>query len=128
VELYALRDIVDTLKESGANMVAITPQLPEHNVGLIKKHKLNFEMLSDPGNNYAAELGLRYTFPEDLQQIYNKVDIMLPEINGDNSWTMPIPGRFVVDTSGIVRAADVDVDYTHRPEPSKTIEDVKALG
>ena len=109
-------------------MVAITPQLPEHNVGLIKKHKLNFEMLSDPGNNYAAELGLRYTFPEDLQEIYHTVDIKLPEINGDNSWTLPMPGRFVVDTSGIVRAADVDVDYTHRPEPSKTIEDVRALG
>ena len=109
-------------------MVAITPQLAEHSVGLIEKRKLNFEMLSDPGNDYAAELGLRYTFPVDLQDVYMKAGIPLPDINGDDSWTMPMPGRFVVDSSGKVRAADVSLDYTRRPEPSKTVEDVIALG
>jgi len=128
VELYALRDIVDTLKEHGASMIAITPQLAEHNIGLIEKHGLNFEMLSDPGNDYAAKLGLRFTFPTDLQEVYVKAGIPLPEVNGDDSWTMSIPGRFVVDNSGKVRVADVSVDYTFRPEPSKTVDDVIALG
>ena len=39
-----------------------------------------------------------------------------------------MPGRFVVDRSGVVRAADVDPDYERRPEPQKTVDDVKALG
>jgi hypothetical protein len=38
-----------------------------------------------------------------------------------------MPGRFVIDRGGIVRAADVDPDYEHRPEPQKTVEDVGAL-
>ena len=38
-----------------------------------------------------------------------------------------MPGRFVVDSGGIVRAADVDPDYERRPEPQKTVDDVKAL-
>jgi peroxiredoxin len=95
---------------------------------MVEKHKLNFEMLSDPGNDYAAKLGLRYTFPEDLQAVYNKAGIPLPPTNGDDSWTLPIPGRFVVDSAGIVRVTDISIDYTRRPEPSKTVKDVIALG
>jgi len=38
-----------------------------------------------------------------------------------------MPGRFVIDSRGIVRAADVDPDYEHRPEQQKTVDDVKAL-
>jgi len=38
-----------------------------------------------------------------------------------------MPGRFVIDTSAIIRTVDVDPDYRYRPEPEKTVEDVKAL-
>ncbi len=38
-----------------------------------------------------------------------------------------MPVRFVIDTLGVIRAVDVDPDYEHRPEPEKTVDDVKAL-
>ncbi len=85
-------------------------------------------MLSDPGNAYAAELGLRFEISPDVKEIYGGFGIDLPKVNGDDSWTLPIPARLVVDSDGIVRAADIDVDYTRRPEPDKTVADVKALG
>jgi len=123
-----LRDIVDPLKELGATLVAITPLVAEHSRGLVEKHGLTFDLLSDPGNAYAAELGLRFEIPDTVKEIYNGFGIDLPKSNGDGSWTLPMPARLVVDAGGIVRVADVDPDYTHRPEPSKTIADVKALG
>ena len=85
-------------------------------------------MLSDPGNAYAAELGLRFEISPDVKEIYGGFGIDLPKVNGDDSWTLPIPARLVVDSGGIVRAADIDVDYSRRPEPDKTLADVKALG
>ncbi len=84
-------------------------------------------MLSDPGNAYAAELGLRFEISPDVKEIYGGFGIDLPKVNGDDSWTLPIPARLVIDSGGIVRAADIDVDYTRRPEPDKTVADVKAL-
>jgi peroxiredoxin len=123
-----LRDIVDPLKELGATLVAITPLVAEHSRGLIEKHGLNFDLLSDPGNAYAAELGLRFEVPAPIKEIYDGFGISLPRSNGDDSWTLPMPARLVVDAGGIVRAADIDPDYTRRPEPSKTIADVEALG
>ena len=48
--------------------------------------------------------------------------------NGDDSWTMPMPARYVVGQDGIVKVADFDPDYTRRPEPQKTVDDLKAFG
>ncbi len=85
-------------------------------------------MLSDPGNAYAAELGLRFEISPDVKEIYGGFGIDLPKVNGDDSSTLPIPARLVIDSGGIVRAADIDVDYTRRPESDKTVADVAALG
>ncbi len=71
---------------------------------------------------------MRFTLPAELQAIYRGFGIDLPACNGDDSWTLPMPARFVIDRAGIVRAADVDPDYTVRPEPEKTLADVLALG
>ncbi len=95
---------------------------------MVEKHGLNFDLLSDPENAYAAELGIRFEVPAEVKEIYGGFGIDLPKVNGDDSWTLPIPARLVIDASGVVRAADIDVDYTRRPEPEKTIADVKALG
>ena len=123
-----MRDIVDDLKAHGAQLVALTPIKPEHSAGLVEKHRLNFPLLSDPGNDYAAKLGIRFEVPPQVVEIYKGFGLDLPGANGDDSWTLPIPCRIVVDKTGIVRVADIDVDYTRRPEPQKTLEDVKALG
>ncbi len=128
VELYALREIVDDLKALGANLVAMTPTLPEFNKAQIDKRRLNFPLLTDRGNDYAAGIGIRFVLAEILQKAYANVGgIDLPTINGDPSWTLPIPTRLVVDRGGIVRAVDMDPDYTYRPEPSKSVADVRAL-
>ena len=120
--------MADDLAQHGATIVALTPQLPEHNAEMAVKNTLNFHLLSDPGNAYAAELGLRFEVPDQIKEIYNGFGLNLPTFNGDDTWTLPIPARIIVDTSGIVRMADIDADYPSRPEPSKTVADVPKEG
>jgi peroxiredoxin len=122
-----LQQVLATLEEYGATLVAITPQLAEASRSLIEKQRLGFDLLSDPGNDYAARLGLRFTLPDDLKGVYLGFGVDLPARNGEASWTLPMPGRFVVDRGGIVRALDVDPDYEYRPEPQKTVDDVRSL-
>jgi peroxiredoxin len=115
------------LKKLGATICAITPQPPAASRPLIEKHKIGFDLLSDYRNEYAARLGLRFELPEALKQVYLGFGNDLAVRNGEDSWTLPMPGRFVIDTKGVVRAVDVDPDYRFRPEPAKTVEDVSAL-
>ena len=123
-----MQAVVPELEKHGASLVAITPQKAERSLLMIERHKLGFEMLSDPGNAYAARLGLRFQVPDALKEVYLSIGIDLEESNGSPDWTLPVPARIVVDRTGIVRAADIGVDYTRRPEPEKTIADVAALG
>ena len=126
-ELYALRDIVDGLNENNTTMVAISPQNQDKNDELVEKHKLNFDLLRDEGNGYCNELGIVMTVAQEIQDIYGGFGIDLPTSNGESSWTLPMPTRLVVSQDGIVRAADIDANHTTRPEPQKTLDDVKAL-
>lgn len=122
-----MQAVVPQLDELGATLVAITPQLPEHHGKMIESHGLAFDLLSDPGNAYAQSLGIRFEVPPEIRDIYRGLGIDLEKHNGEASWTLPMPARFVADSNGIVRAADVDPDYTRRPEPAKTVADVKAI-
>ena len=122
-----MQAVFPQLEEHGATLVALTPQLAEHNSTMIDKNELGFDLLSDPGNVYADALGLRFEVPEQVRAIYLSFGIDLSKHNGDASGTLPMPGRIVVDSDGIVRAVDVGPDYTKRPEPEKTVSDAAAL-
>ena len=111
----------------GATLVAISPQLPEHNRELIRTRHLTFEILTDRGNEVAARFGLRFRLPDYLREVYRTFPLDLERFNGDASWTLPIPARFLIDQEGIIRAAESDPDYTTRPEPDDTLEALRRL-
>jgi peroxiredoxin len=84
-------------------------------------------VLSDPGNRTADAYGLTFTLPDELREVYEQFGIDVPAHNGDDSWRLPMPARFVVDRDGIIRYAKADPDYTVRPEPDETVEFVQRL-
>jgi peroxiredoxin len=88
---------------------------------------LSFEMLRDFGNEVAERYGLVFTLPEALKAWYLKFGIDLARGNGDGTWRLPIPARFVIDRQGIIRAVDADPDYTRRPEPADSVRALAAL-
>lgn len=92
-----------------------------------EKNGLTFDILRDEGNSYAEQLGLRYTLPAYLQEVYMQFSLDLPRINGEPSWSLSMPARYVINQSGVVVAADCDPDYTTRPEPAKILEDLDRI-
>ena len=115
------------MNSAGAELVAVSPQLAEHSRALIKAKKLTFEVLIDPGNALAKKFGLVYTLPEVLRKIYLQFGIDLPKYNGDDSWTLPLAARFIIDRKAVIRYAAVDADYTVRPDPEHTLEALKSI-
>lgn len=92
-----------------------------------KQNNLTYDILQDVGNAYAQQLGLKHVFPEYLRDVYLGLKVDLPRVNGEPSWSLAMPARYLVNQNGVVIAADFDPDYTVRPEPHKTIDDVKSL-
>jgi hypothetical protein len=42
-------------------------------------------------------------------------------------YRLPLPARYLIDTQSIIRAANVNADYTIRPEPSETVRQLWTL-
>lgn len=68
-----------------------------------------------------------WELPQNLRNVYLEFGIDLPASNGEPSWTLPMPARYIIDSSSMVRYARVQADYTHRPEPEETVEVLKQL-
>jgi peroxiredoxin len=88
---------------------------------------LTFEILSDPGNEVAKRYGLKFKLPDDLKEVYLKFNIDLEKYNGDDSWTLPLPTGLIIDGDGIIRYAEINADYTVRPDPEETIAALKNM-
>jgi peroxiredoxin len=123
-----LQQVHGQVKDLGGSIIAISPQLNKYTKQVVKKHGLTFPVLADKDNQYAAKLGLSFTLPEKLKELYLGFGIDLPRFNGNETWQLPMPARFLVDTSGVIRSTEVHADHTIRPEPAEIVDFVRSLG
>jgi peroxiredoxin len=91
------------------------------------RQKLSFPILWDEKSAVAQAFGLAFPLPDDLRAVYLGFGNDLAIRNGDPSWQLPVPARFVIDAAGIVRSVEADPDYTHRPEPESTLEALRKV-
>jgi peroxiredoxin len=111
----------------GASLVVISPELPERTAEMAARHKLAFPILWDEKSQVAKAFGLAFTLPDDLKQVYLGFGNDLAVRNGDPSWQLPVPSRFVVDGRGVVRSVQADPGYTYRPEPETTVDALREI-
>lgn len=119
IELQAINEVLPQLEALGASVVAISPQTAVNSRKSVRTNSLGFPVLSDTNNEVAAAFGLRFKLPDYLVDLYKKLKNDLPAFNGDPSWTLPMPARYVIGSDGVVLYSEVNPDYTHRPDPSE---------
>jgi peroxiredoxin len=127
MELQALQDFLPDIQRWGGQLVAISPQLGESSRRAQIENKLTFPVLIDPGNKTAEAFGVRWKQQDYLIDLHKTVfGADLTEINGDDSWTLPMPSRFVIGIDGRVFHADVSIDHTRRPDPEDLLPALRA--
>jgi len=114
--------IHQTILDRGVTLLAIAPSRPEFSRQVTKKHNLSIPILTDQDNTLASKFGLVFTLPEELREIYLAFGIDLERHNGNSSWTLPMPARYIVSQNGLIHDADVNLDYTTRPEPEDLLK------
>jgi len=128
LELRAYQAAIGRIRQAGAAVVAISPELPDRSLATAAKNELAFDVLSDPGNGVARRFGLVFRLSDELVDIYRRNGNDLERHNGDGSWELPIPGTFLVDRTGRIALADVDPDYSRRLDPAEVLGALEKLG
>jgi len=121
MELEALQQIYPEVKALGAQIVVLTPELEHYTRALHKKLNLTFDILTDLHLKTAEEFRLVFTLPDYLRELYKSFGSTLDRFHDESEYRLPIPARYVIDEEGMIRAAEVNADYTIRPEPAETL-------
>jgi peroxiredoxin len=127
MELEALKEIDSEVRALGARIVVLTPELERYTRALYKKLNLPYDILTDLHLKTAEEYRLVFTLPDYLRDLYRSFGSTLDRFNDEPEYRLPMPARYVIDKQGIIRAADVNADYTIRTEPAETLKQLRML-
>lgn len=127
LEFKALHDILPEIKSYGAQLVGVSPELPDQSMKTVERHQLKFEVLSDVCNKVAWQYGLVMDVHPQLRDYYLQWGFNLPELNGDDSFELPIPATYVIGENGIIHSAYINKDYTQRMEPEDILQSLQTL-
>ena len=127
MDMQAIEAAAQDVRALGASLIAISPQTAPNSRKAQDQNALSFPILSDHGGELAAAFGLRFRLPDDLIRIYEAFGVDLPVINGEPSWTLPMPARYVIAPDGLIAYAEVNPDYTRRPDPGELLPTLRRL-
>jgi peroxiredoxin len=127
MELEALQGIDSEVRALGAQIVVLTPGLERYTRALHKKLNLTFDILTDLHLKIAEEFRLVFTLPDYLRELYKSFGSTLDRFHDESEYRLPMPARYIIDRQGVIRAADVNADYTIRSEPAETLKLLRSL-
>jgi peroxiredoxin len=118
-DLRAIEAVARELRSSGASIVAVS-QLSAHEYRATERMRgLSFPSLVDSGGKVARAFGLRWKLSPELRAAELECGLDLAAVNGESSWTLTMPARYVISPDGIVEYADISADYTRRGDPTE---------
>ena len=127
LDLQAIEEVAAEMRAEGASIVALSPETAANSRKSQRQNELSFPILTDQGNEIAAAFGLRFRLSDEIIAIYKGFGNDLARVNAEPSWTLPMPARYVIGPDGRVVSAEVDPDYTRRPEPSGLLPVLREL-
>ncbi|MBA3866408.1 MAG: AhpC/TSA family protein [Solirubrobacterales bacterium] len=114
-------ELVPSLAERGAKLLAISPQAPEGSLTMQEKNGLEFAVLSDPGNLLTGAVGILTEPLPEVRAAQLGLGLDLAEVNADGTAQIPMPTAAIVDPEREIRWIDVHPDYTGRSEPAEIL-------
>jgi len=121
------QELYPALTALGANLVAISPQVPEKLAAIRNRFGFGFPVASDSDYQLTRSLGITFTSsPEQQERDRAKGGGLAAEL-GTGQWELPYPTIVVVDSRGVVTFADVHPDWLVRTEAPAVIDAVRSL-
>ncbi|MDR5781574.1 peroxiredoxin-like family protein [Caballeronia sp. LZ065] len=121
LDLQAIEEVADEIRALGATLVSLSMQTADNSLKSQRQNKLSYPILVDEGGKTADAFGIRFRLQDELIDAYKGFNVDLPAINGEPSWTLPMPARYVIARDGTIAYAEVSPDYTQRPDPSELV-------
>ncbi len=127
LELEALQEALSEIEALGATLVAVTPDTGPALLSAKQRHKLSYCVLSDADNGLGLQFGVVYRMPDDIRKLYLGFGLDLGARHGNVAWFLPIPATYIVGQDGVIRHAELEVDFRRRMEPATILEVLRGM-
>src|ERR1700748_3810609 len=121
LQLRTFQAHLDQIAALGAQLVAISPQTPDHSLSMAEKNDLGFAVLSDVGAKVIDRYGLKYEVDAETRALFDAVGNDVGAHSGGGGWVLPAAATFVIGVDGAVRYASVRGNWTDRAEPAAVL-------
>lgn len=126
MQLAYYQEHLNEFKEAGAELIAITPELPDNSLSTKEKNKLEFEVLSDVNNKVAEEYKIMFDLTEEVEKYY-KQSFSFKDYYGNEEGRLPLAVTYVIAQNGTVTYAFIDPDYRNRAELKDILDALNKL-
>jgi peroxiredoxin len=126
--LAAYQKILPQIEELGAQLIAVSPELPDKSLSTTEKNSLRFTVLSDVNLKVADEYGLIFKLTPEVEKLYGQF-FDIREFNGNEAVAneLPLAATYVIGQNGVIRWAFLEADYTLRAEPRDILKALDSL-
>ncbi|PKP40455.1 MAG: alkyl hydroperoxide reductase [Bacteroidetes bacterium HGW-Bacteroidetes-12] len=125
IEFKHLQNKLREVNIAGANLVIISPQLPEKSSELIARNGFDYPILFDQGNEVAKKFGIAFTLTEPLRPIHVAFGMDIPAHNGDESYVLPIPATYVINSNKEIIFSSVNPNWMERADTNEYLTVLK---
>jgi peroxiredoxin len=125
INIHALAVAQKVIKKT-AQIVAIMPERQQFAAEFKAEAKALFPVLTDIDNGYAMSLNLAIWVGDEMKQMMTGHGRLLPEYQGNDSWTLPIPATFIIGKDGLIKARFLDPDYRRRMAIEDLLAEIRA--
>jgi peroxiredoxin len=125
--LSGIQEAMPAIKETGAKIVAIAPELPDMVKETAEENDFDFPVLSDKGNALGFKYGVVFKLDDDTARRYQE-HFNLEKYNGDATMQLPVPVAYVINPEGVITYAYVNPNYRDRVKPADIVDAVRNKG
>lgn len=122
--LRSLQSHNDEFIQLNAQLIALTPELPDNSLSTKEKNELTFDVLSDIDNKVAKSYNLVFKVTPAVNAFYKKFHD-LKDFNGGSGDELPLTATYIIEQNGEISYSFIDVDYRKRAEPQTIIDQLK---
>lgn len=113
-QLKALQDSLSFIKEKGATLIAVSPEIPDNISKTVDKTKAAYPVLFDDSLKIMKSYDVAYSVDNTTVEKYRKYGINFYDANGNNGATLPVPAVYIINKEGIIIFRHFDPDYRKR--------------
>lgn len=112
--LSQLQQLDPKLRALGYEIIAISPDTPEHVQKVFDEGALTYTLLSDSSMETAKAFGIAFEVDKPMLEKLESYNIDIEAASGETHHLLPVPSVFLVGTDGVIDFVHSDPDYTKR--------------